>query len=109
MGIVIILTKKEFDLLRDIYEGIVATDDLTLLKEKEYIDENSEITTSGINALNENKVDNAIILTASIERIKKRQKQNKQILLNPLKLFVLGDFLLFINKNFLTFFVLFIY
>ncbi len=60
------LTKSEFDLLRDIYEGITITDDLTSLKEKSYINENNEITVLGNNALDEHKVDNAIILAAGM-------------------------------------------
>lgn len=60
------LTKSEFDLLRDIYEGITITDDLISLKEKTYINENNEITALGINALDEHKVDNAIILAAGM-------------------------------------------
>ncbi len=60
------LTKNEFNLLRDILEKVAVTDDLTSLKEKNYINENNEITTSGYDALKEHKVDNAIILAAGM-------------------------------------------
>lgn len=60
------LTKQEFDLLRDIYEDVNNEQDLTLLKEKKYIDENDKPTKTGIDELSKYKVDNAIILAAGM-------------------------------------------
>ncbi len=60
------LTKNEFNLLRNIYEGVTTSDDLKSLKDKNLIDEQNEITALGMDALNEHKVDNAIILAAGM-------------------------------------------
>ncbi len=60
------LTKQEFDLLRDVYEEVNIEQDLTLLKEKNYIDENNKPTKLGVDELSKYKVDNAIILAAGM-------------------------------------------
>lgn len=60
------LTKNEFHLLRDIYEGVATQDDLTQLKEKKFIDEHNKITALGLQALQDHKVDNALILAAGM-------------------------------------------
>ena len=60
------ITKYEFNLLRNIYEDITTSDDLTPLKEKNLIDEENQITSLGIDALSEHRVDNALILAAGM-------------------------------------------
>ncbi len=61
------LTKYEFNKLRDIYEGnIVDSDELNALKNKNFINDDCEITNIGFEALKSHKVDNAIILAAGM-------------------------------------------
>ena len=62
------LSRKEFDLLRDVYEGksINSNEHINTLISNGYIDSSLNITTEGFNQLNSHKVDNAIILAAGM-------------------------------------------
>ena len=64
------LNKKEFELLRDIYEGVELLkkneDEAIALKKLNFIDDNCNITKSGLKVLENHRVDNAIILAAGM-------------------------------------------
>lgn len=61
------LTKREFELLREIYEGAVFVQrGFEELAEKGLIDDSLNITQKGLDALAPHKVDNAIILAAGM-------------------------------------------